>query len=166
MKRRGPLTIATISIVVGLAAGAAYGYFTSVGSGNGAATSGSAPSVTVIAASGFVASGLIPGHTADLLLELNNPNATSVTITSIAQDGPVTVSGGSDCTSDTGSEPALSLGNSGVSIPTQYGLSIVVPSGNAVVVHVPAGASMSPASANGCQGASFQIPVSVTAEQG
>jgi hypothetical protein len=158
--------IAAISIVIGLCVGTAYAYFTSAGNGNGAAASGTAPSVTVIAASGFVASGLIPGHTADLLIEVNNPNTNSVTITSIAQDGPVTVSGGDNCTSDTGSEPAISLGNSGVSIPTQTDLSIVAPSGNAVLVHVPAGAAMSSASANGCQGASFQIPVSVTAQQG
>jgi hypothetical protein len=49
----------------------------------------------------------------------------------------------------------------GVSVPTQT-VSLVVASGSQIVVHDPGGASMTAASASGCQGASFHIPVTVT----
>ena len=103
---------------------------------------------------------LLPGGTADLLLNVTNPNAVAVTITSVAQGGGVTVSGGSGCSSD----PAwpTTTGNSGVAIVTTTGLSISVPAGSSATVHVAGGASMTNSSAAGCQGATFQIPVTVT----
>ena len=153
---RAPLLLgAVIALVVGLGAGAAYAFFTSSGSGSGAASVGTAQSVTVIAASGTVSSKLIPGISADLLVELDNPNSYSVTITGIAQNGSVTPVGGSGTCTTTG-----------VSVPTQTGLSITVASGTNILVHIPNGASMSTASDSGCQGAAFQIPVTITVQKG
>lgn len=154
---RMPLLLgAVVALVVGIGAGAAYGYFTSSGNGSGTAITGTAQSVTVDAATGTPSSDLIPGASADLTLTLSNPNSFAVTLTSISEIGStVTVVGGSRCTS----------ANSGVSVPTQSSLSINVPAGT-TIIHIPSGAAMSTSSASGCQGASFQIPVTITVQQG
>ena len=159
---------AALAIGMGAGAGSAYAYFTSAGSGTGSASIGTAQQVTLVAAtSGSALSTLIPGGTADLRMQLNNPNSFSVTIVGISQNGPVTVVGGSGCTSDSGTWPSLTLGNSGVSVPTQTGLSITVTAApiTNVVVHLANGASMNTDSASGCQGATFQIPVTLTVQQ-
>ena len=170
--RRRKLLVLTVAVAgalsLGAGTGSAYAYFTSSGSGAGSATSGTTQQVTLIAAtSGTALSNLIPGGTADLRVELNNPNGFSVTVTGIAQNGPVTEVGGTGCTSDSGTWPSITLGNSGVSVPTQTGLSITVASGpiTNVVIHVPTGASMNTSSASGCQGATFQIPVTLTVQR-
>ena len=153
--RLTPIVIgAVVALVLGLCAGAAYGYFSSTGSGTGSTTAGTVQSVHVVAASGTVSSELIPGGSGDLLVAINNPNSYSVTITGISQNGSVTAVGGiGTCTT------------TGVSVPTQTGLSITVVSGPDVVVTVPNGASMSASSDSGCQGASFQVPVTVTVQR-
>jgi hypothetical protein len=166
MRRRRIWLMLATALASGGGAGAAYGYYTTAGSGTASAISGSAQSVTVIAAQGFVSSDLIPGHSADLLVELDNLNSSPVTVTAITQNGPVTASGGSSCTSDSGTEPTLSLGDSGVSVPSQTGLNISVPSGQNIVIHVADGATMDTASATGCQTAAFQIPILVTVQKG
>ena len=170
MKRRFLLVAAMVALVAaGLGAGGAYAYFTSSGSGSGAVSVGTVSAVTVLAATGTPTSDLYPGDTgADLTLTLTNPNSYSLTIVGIAQDGLVTVVGGSGCTSDTGTWPSpVTLGNSGVTVPTQTGLNVPVPLGPGnVIVHVPGGASMTTSSNGGCQGASFQIPVTITVQKG
>jgi hypothetical protein len=154
LRRTGLVLGTAMALLLGLGAGAAYAYFTGTGSSNGSATVGTPQAVTVIAASGTVSSKLIPGANADLLVELNNPNNYSVTITGISQNGSVSASGGiGTCT------------NTGVTIPTQTGLSITVASGSNVQVHVPNGAAMDIATDSGCQGATFQIPVTVTVQR-
>jgi hypothetical protein len=166
-RRRIAVALATAGVVsaVSVGAGAAYAYWTSQGGGNGSAitTTGASATVHVIAVTGGTdpSTLLSPGQTAELVLELSNPNSYPVTIAGIAQDGDVTPSGGSGpgaaCTGG-------SSGNTGVSVPTQA-MSVPLASGGAVSVRVPAGASMSPGSASGCQGASFQIPVTVTVQR-
>ena len=156
---------AAAALAIGLGAGSAYAYFTSAGSGSSSASVGTTQQVTLVAVtSGSALSTLVPGGTADLRVQLNNPNSFSVTIVGISQNGPVTVVGGSGCTSDSGTWPSLTLGNSGVSVPTRIDLSVTVTAGpiTNVVVHVANGASMNTSSASGCQGATFQIPVTVT----
>ncbi len=157
MKRFSPLVIGVIvALVLGLSSGAAYAYFSNLGSGSGVASIGTTKSVTVIAATGTANSKLFPGTSADLTLTLNNPNSYPVTIVSIAQNpsGSITVNGGvGSCTT------------TGVTVSTQSGLAISVASGNNVVVHIPDGASMSTSSSSGCQGASFEIPVTITVQR-
>ncbi len=98
---------------------------------------------------------------------MNNPNSYAVTITGISQNGPVAVVGGTGCTSDSGSEPSLILGNSGVSVPTQSGLvGYSLPALSTSNVDITNGASMTMSSNSGCQGASFQIPVTITVHEG
>ncbi len=152
-RRRARHLLAAFVLVAAMsgAGGAAYAYFTTVGTGHGSATVGTALGVTVEAATGTVSSELIPGASADLTLTLTNPNAFAVRITSIQQNGSVTAVGGvGTCTT------------SGVTVPTNNSLSVALASGSHVVVHVPNGVQMSTASESGCQGASFQIPVLIT----
>ena len=144
-----------------LVAGPVFAFYTVAGSGSSSGSTGTVQPLTVSPATvGSPSSTLLPGGTADLLLNVTNPNAVAVTITSVAQGGGVTVSGGSGCSSD----PAwpTTTGNSGVAIVTTTGLSISVPAGSSATVHVAGGASMTNSSAAGCQGATFQIPVTVT----
>ncbi len=151
------LILASVMALTGAVAGGAYAYWTAHGSGNGIASAGTPLNVTVDAASGTPSSLLVPGGSADLLVKLDNPNAYSVTIVGISQNlgGTVSVTGGTGCTA----------ANSGVTVPTSAGLNVTVATGTGVVVHIPNGASMSTSSASGCQGASFQIPMTVTVQR-
>lgn len=143
-----------------LAVAPVFAYYTVAGAGSSGGTTGTLQPLTIQAATvGSPSSSLQPGGTADLLLNVTNPNAVSVTIVSVAQAGGVTVQGGSGCTSDP-SWPG-NLGTSGVSVATTTGLSVAVAGGATATVHVSGAAVMSSGSVNGCQGASFQVPVTV-----
>jgi hypothetical protein len=149
---RMPLVFgAVVALVVGLGAGTAFAYFTSSGSGSGTSSVGTVQSVTVIEASGSVTNKLYPGASGDLLVELDNPNSYSVNIVGITGNGTVTGSSGIGTCSTTG-----------VSVLTNNSLSIVVASGSNVSVVIPNGVSMDAASDSGCQGATFQVPVTIT----
>lgn len=151
MTRR--LSIAIVSVLAllsGVGAGGAYAYWTTSGAGNGPGTVGTPANVTVGAATATPASDLLPGGTADLVVQLSNPNAYAVTIIGISQTAAVTAVGGS-CTGAT----------SGVSVTTRTGLSVAVGPG-VQTIHIAAAAAMTTSSASACQDASFQIPVSIT----
>ena len=156
MKRRfAPVVILVAVALAGLISGGAFAYFTSSGTGTGSVTTGSNQAVTVEAVvSASPSSTLIPGGTADLVVQLDNANSFAVTIVSMAQNGSVTPVGGSGCTG----------ANDGVTVPTQTGISISVAPGDQVL-HMSGAASMSASSASGCQGASFDIPVTLTVHQ-
>ncbi|MCB0906227.1 MAG: hypothetical protein KDB63_03800 [Nocardioidaceae bacterium] len=159
--RRALVTVGGAGTVALLAGGPVFAFYTVAGAGSSSGTTGTVQPLTLSPATvGSPSSTLLPGGTADLLLNVTNPNAVAVTITGVAQGGGVTVSGGSGCSSD----PAwpTTTGNSGVAIVTTTGLSISVPGGSTATVHVTGAASMTNGSASGCQGAAFQIPVTVT----
>ncbi len=145
--------------------GPAFGYFTALsGSGTAQQSTGTLQGVAILAATtGSPSSSLLPGDSADLLLKVTNPNPTTVTIIAVSQGGGVSVQGGSGCTGD----PAWpgTLGNSGVSVASSTGLSIPVAGVATAEVHVAAGAAMGVTSYSGCQGASFQVPVTVVVSQ-
>jgi hypothetical protein len=95
---------------------------------------------------------LYPGGTADVMLQLKNPNPFPIVVTGIRQDGAVTVSGDAKCTAD----------NAAITVPTATALSVVVAASTTADVHVPRGAAMGVDSANACQSRTFRIPVVVT----
>jgi hypothetical protein len=143
------------ALTVGLGGGAAYGFFVSAGAGSGTATVGTTAPVTVLEATGTITNELYPGTTGDLLVTLDNPNTYPVAITAIAGNGTVTGAGGvGSCTT------------TGVSVPSQSGLNISVASGSSVSAVIPGAASMGAASDTGCQGATFQVPVTLTVHKG
>lgn len=145
---------AVVALVVGLGAGSAFAYFGQPMHDSGAARADMARSITVVQSTGTAANELYPGATADLVVELDNPNNFPVDIVTVTGTGPVTSSGGSgSCTT------------TGVTVPTQTGLSIPVAPGSDVVVHIPGGVAMGPDSSSGCQGAAFNVPVALTVQQ-
>jgi hypothetical protein len=153
LRRHGLLTPPVVLAVVLLCAVTAVAYFVAAGFGHGAGTNGSLQPVTVVAFVGgdTESSSLYPGGpAAEVIVRLNNPNAFSVKLVSVTGNGTILADGGhASCTT------------TGVTFTNQTGLSIILPSGSALV-HFPSAASMSTASSNGCQGATFSIPVTVT----
>ena len=157
MRRRfWGLAGAVAALTMGIGGGAAYGYFTSSGSGSGVTTVGTSSPVTVLNATGSVTNKLYPGSTGDLRVTINNPNTYSVTITSVTGNGSVTGTGG-----------VGTCANTGVTVtPGQSGLTITVAPGNPVSVVIPGAVSMNSTSDSGCQGATFDIPVNLTVQEG
>lgn len=151
MSRRSLVFGTAILLVLGVGSGAALAYWRTTGAGSGSATTGTVQSVTVLAASGTPASLLVPGGSGELLVTISNPNNYAVTLTGLAQNGAITVSGGSGCTA----------ANSGVAVSTQTGLVVSIPAGTNAV-RVSAGIQMTAASATGCQSADFQVPITLT----
>ena len=143
----------TLAVVSGLGVGTAFAYWTSSGAGSGTAGANSLQTVTVAAFVGgdSPASSLLPaGPAGEVILRLSNPNAFAVTLVSVVGNGTITAdSGHSGCST------------TGVSFTNQTGLSVSVPAGSSLV-RLPAAASMSTASLNACQGATFHIPVTIT----
>ena len=155
MRRSRFVAALALVVVLGLAGGAAFAFFTSSGNGQASGTDGTASTVTVQAvATGSPSSTLVPGGSADLIVQVQNPNTLTVKITSISQNGSATPVGGSGCTTV----------NDGVTVPSETGLSMPVAPGTQVV-HVAGAASMASSSASGCQGASFDIPVTLTVQE-
>jgi hypothetical protein len=142
-----------VALALGLSAGAAYGYFTSHGSGTGAASDGTMQVVTVAAITSETPNTpLLPGSTGEVIVKVDNPNAFQVHLVSVVPDGTISVTGGSGCT----------LANSGVSFTSQTLLSIPIPASMTTLVRLPGAASMTSASVSGCQGATFNVPVTIT----
>ena len=156
MRRRVWMLVGAVAaLAMGAGGGAAYAYMTSSGSGSGVASVGTPSPVTLLDASGTVTNKLYPGGTGDLLVTLDNPNS-AVAITSISANGPVTGSSGiGPCTT------------TGVSVtPGLTGLNISVASGSSVSVVIPGAVTMDSTSDTGCQGATFDVPITLTVHQG
>ncbi len=159
--RRAPrhrsLRIAAVIGVVATAlvgANSAYAFWTQGGSGVGTAVTTTA-TVTVAAAAGTPTTPLYPGSTGDVTLKMNNPNAFALKLTAVTGNGTITPDAGHASCSPTG-----------VSFTDQTGLNINLPaSTNNIPIDLAGAASMSTASANGCQGATFTIPVSISVRQ-
>jgi hypothetical protein len=157
MKRRSLVVVAVTALVLGISAGVAYAYFTSTGSGTGTASNGTLQTVTVQALAGgdSPTSTLLPGGAAtDVVLRVDNPNSYAVSLVSISQNGTISGSGGTgSCTT------------TGVSFTAPSNPDITVTPGSQLV-DLPGAASMSTSSSDGCQGATFHIPVTITVQQG
>jgi hypothetical protein len=144
-------------VVVLVGGGAAFAYFTAIGSGGGNTSTGTMQTVTISAITGgdSPTSKLYPGGPAtDVILRVNNPNSYAVKLYSISGNGTITADGShSGCTT------------TGVTFSPPASPNVTVPAG-ASLIHVSAAASMSTASLNACQGATFSIPVTATFRSG
>ena len=156
MTRRTLIATVIAGILLGLSTGLAFAYFRTTGSGSGSGKVATPQAVSVVAFAGGDAptSLLQPGGSADVMLRLNNPNASSVTLTAVSFGSPITV--------DTGHAACTTTG---VSFANQSALSISVPSG-ASLIHIPGAAAMDTTSQSACQGATFSVPVTLTVHQG
>jgi hypothetical protein len=149
--------IAALTVVGVLAlGGVAWAYFTSSGTGSGHGSTGTMSTVALSATAGTASTPLYPGGTGDVSLEVNNPNSYAVTLVSVSGDGTITPDAGhSACTT------------TGVTFSYQSGLSTTIPASTTnFPVHLSGAVSMSTSSSNGCQGATFSIPVTITVHKG
>ena len=155
MKRVGIVSVITLSLAI--AAGSAWAYFPSTGSGTGTASVTSMQSVAISSVTATPSTPLLPGTSGDLTFRIDNPNSVAVTIMSVVSNGAITASGAGGCTG----------ANSAVTFSNQTGLSVNVPA-SAVhyVVDLSASVFMASTSSNSCQNATLNVPVLVTVNQG
>jgi hypothetical protein len=141
------LTTLLVFGVVGLV----YAAWTTSGSGSGYAKAGSAQALTTVDVSASTAATLYPGANGDVLIKINNPNPYPVRITDVTGNGAVTAdSGHATCVT------------TGVTFTDQHTQTIDIPVSSQTQATLTGAAHMSNASDNGCQGATFTIPVSLS----
>ena len=152
MKRlRKKLAVIGTMTVVLLLAGVAWAAWTVSGSGSGYAKAKTVQPLTTVNVSASTAATLYPGATGDVKLSIDNSgNSFGVTVTSVTGSGVITSSGGA----------GLCL-VSGVTYTDQTGLSLSVPASSSATFTLSNAVSMGNNSDNGCQGATFTIPVSL-----
>ena len=155
MKRRASWIIGAIAaLTMGFGGGAAFAYFTSSGNGSGAASTGTLQAVT-IASTGSVSSPLLPGGPAgNVTVEIANPNPYSVTLVSVNGNGTINTDGGH-----------LSCTTTGVTFTNQTPNINIPANQTAYPVDLTGAISMSAAASNGCQGATFSVPISITVDK-
>ena len=141
-----------VLVAVMLIGGAVFAAWLATGSGTGQATAGVAVDLVVSPATPDDL--LFPGGSADVGLEITNPNPYPVLVTSIVGDGPIT----------TGVAACDDPGN-GVGFSDQTGL-WDVGAGQTAQIHLPGAASMALTSPEECAGESFSIPVTATGAAG
>ena len=133
-----------------LASGVAWAAWTADGTGNGYAKATTAEVLTTDDVSATTVAQLYPGGTGDVKLTINNTNDYPVRVTSIAGNGTIVAdSGHAGCTT------------TGVSFADQTGTWDVAANSETAVTLTGA-TSMSNASLNACQGATFTIPVALS----
>jgi len=146
------VVVAVGSGFVGITAASAY--FVSPGSGSGSAT---AATVQAVTASGAVVSNLIPdGVSHDVTLTVTNPNAFAVELESVIGNGTILPD----------SPDHSGCGPTGVTFADQTGLSQAIPGGSVPTpVTLNNAARMNNTSGDGCQGATFTIPVTISVQK-
>ena len=149
------LAVATIVAVVS-AVGFVYAAWTTNGGGSGYAKAGTAQALTTVDVSASTSATLYPGGPAgDVSIRIANPNPFPVKVTGVSGNGAITADAGhSGCTT------------TGVSFTDQTGLNISVAANSQVTETLSGAASMSNASLNACQGATFTIPVTISGASG
>jgi hypothetical protein len=165
MKRRVSRKLAVLTTVAAMSAVAlVYAAWTTNGGGSGYAKAGTAEALTTVDVSASTTATLYPGGPAgDVLIKVSNPNPYPVKVTGVALNGS-----NADIAADAGH---ASCTPTGVSFTNQTGLTISVPAKSGgtngeTQATLSGAASMSNASVNGCQGATFTIPVTISGASG
>lgn len=157
MKRRRILSLWVAAAALTTASAIPVGaYFQAdQASQTGSAPTGTMQTVVLEALTGETpATALQPGSTGEVVLKVNNPNAFTVKLVSVTSTGGApTLVGSAGCT------PA----NAGVAFINQTGLAMPISPGT-WLLRLPGAASMSIASDDTCQGASFALPVTIRVE--
>lgn len=153
MSRKHGLATATITLLMLGVVGFVYAQWIASGSGEGYAKAGKATKLITndVSASVSTTAGLLyPGTDGDVLVQIHNPNPYPVKVTKISTGaGGVTGAGGTGACSTTG-----------VSLNSPQAVSIAVPAeGDSAKEVLSNAAHMSNSSDDGCQGATFTIPV-------
>lgn len=156
-RRRMLALAATCSALI--VTGLVFAAWLTSGSGSATAKAGSSQALSTVDASASTNATLYPGVTGDVTVKISNPNPFAIRVTSVALNGQ-----NSDITADGGH---ASCSPTGVSFSNQTGLSVDVPAksggtNGTATATLTGAASMSNASADGCQGATFTIPVTLS----
>jgi hypothetical protein len=155
-----PKLISVGVLVVALSmAGLVYAAWLASGSGSGYAKAGSAQALATLDASASTTATLYPGVTGDVTLRVSNPNPYPVRVTGVSLNGT-----NSSIAADAGH---VSCSPTGMSFTNQTGQTIDVPAkvgatNGSVTATLTGAAAMATTSADGCQGATFTIPVNLT----
>jgi hypothetical protein len=147
-KLRRKLTLLGAVMALFLLGSVVFAAWLVTGNGNGAAQATSAANLVVTP--GTTTADLYPGATGAVKVNVNNPNAFAVTITSIAANGAVTTAA-----------PGCTTTGVTFTAPTTTGQ--VIAAGATANLTLAGAAAMSNASLNACQGATFNVPVTVSA---
>ncbi|MEJ2889732.1 hypothetical protein [Actinomycetospora aeridis] len=151
LRRLPAVGVTGVAVAVLLGAGLASAAWLSSGGGTGTARGGQAvpPTTTAVAGTAITTNLLYPGTSGDVKLTVNNPNVYPVTVTSVSANGAPTASGGTGTCATTG--VSLTGATPGTAIPAN----------SSATLTLTGAASMTSASENGCQNATFTIPVTV-----
>jgi hypothetical protein len=145
------IVVGTTVLVFGVV-GLVYAAWTTSGSGSAYAKAGSAQALSTIDVSASTTASLYPSADGNVLLKVSNPNTYPVRVTSVTGSGSITADAGH----------AAACVTSGVTFINQTAQTIDVPASGSTQVTLTNAAHMTNASDNGCQGATFTIPVSLT----
>ena len=144
------LSVLGLFLAVFLIGSVVFAAWLVTGTGNGAAEADTADALVVTA--GSTTAQLYPGGSGDVKLSIQNPNPFPVAISSIVGSGAIVSDGPAACDALTG-----------VSFTDQTGLTgMNIAAGATLPVTLAGTASMSNASDNSCQGATFSIPLTVS----
>jgi hypothetical protein len=157
--KHGLVTVAMTLLVMGIV-GLVYAQWIASGNGHTYAKAGEATSLSTIDVSAEVSTSaglLYPGANGDVLIQVHNPNPYPVTVTEVSTGvGGVTGAGGTGTCETTG-----------VSLNSPRAVSIEVPAeGNSAEETIANAVHMSNLSDDGCQGATFTIPVELIGVSG
>ena len=150
---------ATIALVLGLGASSAFAYFTSHGSGTGSGSTSTMLTVTV-ATAGTPSSPLLPGGSGDVVFKVTNPNSFPVSLVGVAPKNGGTITpdaSHSGCTT-TDSLPVVTL-----NIPPGD-LPVSIAKNATVALDLANAAAMDVAATSNCQGATFNVPITITVQ--
>jgi hypothetical protein len=157
MKRfysRRKIVALAVTAVALVTAGLVWAAWLAGGTGSGYAKAGTASALTTVDVSASTPATLYPGGTGDVKLQISNPNPYPVRVTGVSLNGT-----NADITPDAGH---ASCTTTGVSYTNQTGLTIDIPANGSTTSTLTGAAAMSNASSDGCQGATFTIPVTLT----
>ena len=141
--------------LIAAGAGTAYAYWSSAGTGSGAAAAGSMQAISVdalVTGEGPRAT-LVPGGTADVVLQLTNPNPYAVQVYSISPNGAATADSAHPGCTTTG---VTFTGTAAPLSPATF-----VGENSSTLLTLPGSAAMDTTSLAACQGATFHLPVTV-----
>ena len=156
LSRKRRLVGAAVTLIVLGAVGLVYAAWTASGTGNGFAQAGSSVALTTSNAS--TTATLYPGVDGDVVVKINNPNPYPVRVTDVTGNGSIT---SDNATCGSSGHPT------GVTFTDKHSQTIDVPAKSGGVDGTTTktftgAAHMDNTSDNGCQGAVFTIPVSLS----
>jgi hypothetical protein len=141
-------------ILVALVAGVAFAAWTAGGSGHGTAQAKTAVALATVAVPASAPS-LYPGADASVTVRITNDNDFAVRVTDVVYGSPA-------ATTTSGALGACATGaDAGLMFTDQTGLALDVDAHASATFEVD-GVHMGADAANGCQGATFTIPVTLT----